>query len=458
MDIVVVGGGKLGQVIIQDLIKEGHNLTLIDNDPTVIDDLIDEVDIKGVKGNGVDVDIQREADVQNAKVFIAASPSDEVNIISAMIADKLGVEFLITRVRNQEFTGQQGFIKKNFGIDYMINQDKEAANDIIQVIDYPQATFVEPFYHNRMHLIKVRVMEKSRIVNKQIKDIRQIIPELIMVAVERDNETIIPEGDTLILAGDFIEIFAKKESLEAFFIATGHIKEKRYRSALIVGGSRVNKYLIPMLHARGIHTRLIEVERGRASELANQFTNTEVILDDGTDQSVLDEQRVENFDLLISLTNSDEENLMISLYGKNAGIRKTITKVNRPELIRLIDDSKLDVILSPRAAIVDAVIRHVRSIESSESDKLENYARLSDNETAVLEFVLSPECRLLTKPIKEMNFKPGIMIGLIIREKKMIIPTGDDYFYPGDHVLVIDTKDTIRNFNDIVVSKGKSGR
>lgn len=458
MDIVVVGGGKLGQVIIQDLIKEGHNLTLIDNDPTVIDDLIDEVDIKGVKGNGVDVDIQREADVQNAKVFIAASPSDEVNIISAMIADKLGVEFLITRVRNQEFTGQQGFIKKNFGIDYMINQDKEAANDIIQVIDYPQATFVEPFYHNRMHLIKVRVMEKSRIVNKQIKDIRQIIPELIMVAVERDNETIIPEGDTLILAGDFIEIFAKKESLEAFFIATGHIKEKRYRSALIVGGSRVNKYLIPMLHARGIHTRLIEVERGRASELANQFTNTEVILDDGTDQSVLDEQRVENFDLLISLTNSDEENLMISLYGKNAGIRKTITKVNRPELIRLIDDSKLDVILSPRAAIVDAVIRHVRSIESSESDKLENYARLSDNETAVLEFVLSPECRLLTKPIKEMNFKPGIMIGLIIREKKMIIPTGDDYFYPGDHVLVIDTKDTIRNFNDIVVPKGKSGR
>lgn len=458
MDIVVVGGGKLGQVIIQDLIKEGHNLTLIDNDPTVIDDLIDEVDIKGVKGNGVDVDIQREADVQNAKVFIAASPSDEVNIISAMIADKLGVEFLITRVRNQEFTGQQGFIKKNFGIDYMINQDKEAANDIIQVIDYPQATFVEPFYHNRMHLIKVRVMEKSRIVNKQIKDIRQIIPELIMVAVERDNETIIPEGDTLILAGDFIEIFAKKESLEAFFIATGHIREKRYRSALIVGGSRVNKYLIPMLHARGIHTRLIEVERGRASELANQFTNTEVILDDGTDQSVLDEQRVENFDLLISLTNSDEENLMISLYGKNAGIRKTITKVNRPELIRLIDDSKLDVILSPRAAIVDAVIRHVRSIESSESDKLENYARLSDNETAVLEFVLSPECRLLTKPIKEMNFKPGIMIGLIIREKKMIIPTGDDYFYPGDHVLVIDTKDTIRNFNDIVVPKGKSGR
>lgn len=458
MDIVVVGGGKLGEVILQGLIKEGHNLTLIDNDPSVIDDLIDEVDIKGVIGNGVDVNVQREADVQNAKVFIAASPHDEVNIVSAMIAEKLGVEFLIVRVRNQEFTAQQGFIKKNFGIDYMINQDRAAANDIVQVIDYPSATFVESFYHNRMHLIKVRIMEKSKMANKYIRDIRQIIPQVIIVAVERKGETTIPDGDTILLAGDFVEIFAKKEALDLFFTSAGHKKEKRYRSALIVGGSRINKYLIPVLHARGIHTRLIEIDKGRASELANLFTTTEVILDDGTDQHVLNEQRVENFDLLISLTNSDEENLMISLYGKNAGVRKTITKVNRPGLIRLIDDRKLDVILSPREAIVDAVIRHVRAISSSQSDKLENYARLSDNKTAILEFVLSPDCRILNIPIKDMHFKDGLMIGLIVRNKEMIIPSGEDSFYPGDHVLVIDTKDQIRNFNEIVTDKKVGGR
>lgn len=137
--------GKLGEDILHGLIKEGHNLTLIDNDSRVIDDLIDEVDIKGVVGNGVDVEVQREANVQNAQVFIAASPHDEVNIISAMIAKTLGAEFLIVRVRNQAFTAQQGFIQSNLGIDYLINQDRVAAKDIIQVIDYPSATFVEPF-------------------------------------------------------------------------------------------------------------------------------------------------------------------------------------------------------------------------------------------------------------------------------------------------------------------------
>lgn len=455
MDIVVVGGGKLGEDILHGLIKEGHNLTLIDNDSRVIDDLIDEVDIKGVVGNGVDVEVQREANVQNAQVFIAASPHDEVNIISAMIAKTLGAEFLIVRVRNQAFTAQQGFIQSNLGIDYLINQDRAAANDIIQVIDYPSATFVEPFYHNRMHLIKVRIMEKSRIVNQYIRDIRRNIPEVIVVAVERNGETLIPDGNSILLAGDFVEIFAKREALQDFFVAAGHKKVKRYRSALIVGGSRINHYLIPVLHARGIHTRLIELDKNRASELANQFTNTEVIYDDGTDQYVLNEQRVENFDLLLTLTNSDEENLMVSLYGKNAGVRKTITKVNRPGLIRLIDDSKLDVILSPRKAIVDAVTRHVRSIASSQSDKLENYARLSDNKTAVLEFVLSPDCKILDTPIKDMTFRPGLMIGLIVRNKEMIIPSGDDAFIPGDHVLVIDTEDQIRNFNDIVVKKNR---
>lgn len=314
---------------------------------------------------------------------------------------------------------------------------------------------MEPFYHNRMHLIKVRIMEKSRVVNQYIRDIRQTIPEVIVVAIERNGETIIPDGNAILLAGDFIEIFAKRDALQDFFVATGHKKVKRYKSALIVGGSRINNYLIPILHARGIHTRLIENDKERASELANQFTATEVIYDDGTDQYVLNEQRVDSFDLLLTLTNSDEENLMISLYGKNAGVRKTITKVNRPGLIRLIDDSKLDVILSPRKAIVDAITRHVRSISSSQSDKLENYARLSDNKTAVLEFVLSPDCKILGIPIKKLIFRSGLMIGLIVRNKEMIIPSGDDIFMPGDHVLVIDIDDKIRNFNEIVVKKNR---
>lgn len=156
-------------------------------------------------------------------------------------------------------------------------------------------------------------MEKSRIVNRYIRDIRRNIPEVIVVAVERNGETLIPDGNSILLSGDFVEIFAKREALQDFFVAAGHKKVKRYRSLLIVGGSRINHYLIPLLDARGIHTRLIELDKNRASELANQFTNTEVIHDDGTDQYVLNEQRVENFDLLLTLTNSDEENLTVSL-------------------------------------------------------------------------------------------------------------------------------------------------
>ena len=349
MEVIVIGGGKLGQKIIEDLNDEGHQITLIDKNPDVLNRLIDEIDIKGVTGIGTDINVLKDAGVTQAKVVISATPSDEVNVISAMLAKNLGAEYTIIRARNREFTDNESFIKQKFDIDLIINQDREAANDILHVIDFPSASNVEPFYHNRVQLVKVRILADSFLDGMAVSDIRQKIPDLVIVVIERGDETIIPSGDTTLQAKDQVDLFAPKKVLNQFCELAGHNKaHQRYRTALIIGGSRVNHYLVPALHARGIRTRIIERDEDRAKVIASRFPMAEVIVGDGTDQIFLREQRIYNFELSLSLTNSDEENIMVSLFAHREGVTKTITKVNRVGLTDLLDASQLDAILSPR--------------------------------------------------------------------------------------------------------------
>lgn len=455
MEIVVVGGGKLGQKIIQDLDKEGHQLTLIDKDRDVLNHLVDEIDIKGVQGIGTDIKVQIDAGVKQAKVFITATPDDEANVLSAMMAEKLGADYTIVRARNPEFTDNENFIKREFGINLIINQDREAANDIMHVIDFPQAAYVEPFYHNRVQLNKVRVHENSTMDGMPIAEIRSRLQDLVIAVIERGDQSIIPTGDTQIKANDQINLFAQRKTFNKFCQLAGHRAHLRYKSALVIGGSRVNHYLIPALHARGIHTRIIEKDEKRAQSLADRFPMAEVIVGDGTDQSFLREQRIFNFDLLLTLTNSDEVNIMTSLFGHKEGVYKTITKVNRPGLTALLDSSHLDVILSPRISISDAVIRGVRSIMKERGAYLENYARLGNEQTEALEFRLADDGPICGVPIKDLPLKDNIVIGIIVRDGEAIFPSGDDILQAGDHVLIINNQANVFEIKDILEKKVK---
>ncbi|MGV3174744.1 Trk system potassium transporter TrkA [Aerococcus suis] len=455
MEVIVIGGGKLGQKIIEDLNDEGHQITLIDKNPDVLNRLIDEIDIKGVTGIGTDINVLKDAGVTQAKVVISATPSDEVNVISAMLAKNLGAEYTIIRARNREFTDNESFIKQKFDIDLIINQDREAANDILHVIDFPSASNVEPFYHNRIQLVKVRILADSFLDGMAVSDIRQKLPDLVMVVIERGDETIIPSGDTTLQAKDQVDLFAPKKVLNQFCELAGHKAHQRYRTALIIGGSRVNHYLVPALHARGIRTRIIERDEDRAKVIASRFPMAEVIVGDGTDQIFLREQRIYNFELSLSLTNSDEENIMVSLFAHREGVTKTITKVNRVGLTDLLDASQLDAILSPRISISDAVIRGIRSLRKERGGYLENYARLGNEKTEALEFRLAEDSPICGTPIKDLPLKDHIVIGIIIRDGEVILPTGFDELQPDDHVLIINNHKNILEIKDILKRKVK---
>lgn len=457
VEIVIVGGGKLGEELCRDLNDEGHDITIIEKNGAVLKRLTEDIDIKGICGSGTNLDVQRDANVASSKLFIAVTGSDDVNIIAAVLAEKLGADHIIARIRNHEYTANELFIRNHLGLDYMINQDKEAAADIVHVLDYPSASYVEPFNHGKVPLVKIRILAGSKMVGMSAAAIRAVSQDLIICVLERNFKTVIIRGDTIIQADDQIDLIASRAALNQFARLAGHKNIKRLRSAFIVGGSRINHYLLPALHIRGIQAKIIEIDPDRAEQLAIQFPNFEIIVGDGTDQDFLMEQRLQNYDVAIGLTDSDEENLMFALFAAELQVFKNITKTNRPKLTQLLNSEKLDVMITPRKSVSDAIIRRVRSLDLDNHNNLVSFATLAAENTEVLEFSLVATDRVTQFPIAELQLKAGIVIGVIIRNNHRLLPTGTDQIQADDQVIIINVGEKVYKIDDILVNSKKRG-
>lgn len=453
MEIVIVGGGKLGQEICYDLNQEGHEITLIDQDGDLVNKLVEELDIQGIVGSGTDVEVLKQANIQICNVFIAVTDKDEVNLISAHIAATLGADYRIIRARKLEYTENEAFIAKHFNIDYLINQDLEAASQILHVIDYPTASYVEALHDNRVHMICFRVMPHSQIVGMTVQAVRALVKDLVICTMEDRNkeEVIIPRGPTVIKADTYLNVIACKEDYQKLVLLAGHDKHEPFRSAFIQGGSRICEYLLPELKKRRIRTKIVELRSQRALQLAVAFPDNEVVMGDGSEPSFLREHRLQNHDVAIGLTEIDEENLIFSLYAHSQGVKKNITKVNRTSLIKLLHSDHLDATISPRISISDAIIRRVRSLSHENQYHLSAYARLNaSREAEVLEFCVSKDNQVCDQKIMDMPLDDRILIGLIVREDQKIIPTGSHYLLEGDYVIIVDVKKRVRALDEIL--------
>ncbi len=453
MNIVIVGGGKLGQELCYDLNQEGHEITLIDTDSELVGKLVEELDIQGIVGSGTDIEVLEQADISLCHVFIAVTDNDEVNLISAQIAYTLGASYRIVRARNLEYTKNEKFIAKRFKIDYVINQDLEAATEILYVIDYPTASYVEPLHNNKVHMICFRVMPNSTIVGLSVQKVRSFITDIVICTIENRNkeEVIIPRGNTVIEADTYVNVIASDKDYRRLIHLAGHEINARFNSAFIQGGSRICEYLLPELNRRKIRTTIIELRSERALQLAASFPDTEVVLGDGSEPSFLLEHRLASHDVAIGLTDSDEENLIFSLYSHSLGVKKNITKVNRTSLIKLLHADNLDAIISPRISISDAIIRRVRSLSHQNEYHLQGYARLSTSkDSEVLEFIVSNNDKVCNKKIMELPLDERILIGLIIRNENRIIPKGSDYLLENDYVIVVAVKKRVRELDEIL--------
>ncbi|MDI9497034.1 MAG: Trk system potassium transporter TrkA [Bacillota bacterium] len=453
MEIVVVGAGTVGEALCFDLIHEGHELTLIDQKASLVHAMTEKMDLKGVVGNGTVPEIQREADVASCDVFISATPVDEVNIVACIVASRFGARHCIARIRNPEYTRGFDFRWESIGIDLMMNTEQQMAKEIVEEFDFPNANYVEPSTVEGVQIIKVRILPGSPLAGMPVLQVRRHIAGILICVLQRgDMAPMIPRAEMHLEGGDRVHVIGTKHDLDRFQNLAGH-RISAFRSVFIIGGGVTARYLVPLLLKRCITVRLIERDRKKAEKLALEFPKANIVTGDGTDQNLLNEQRLAHYDVSVALTDVDEENLLFSLYAHRQGVRKTISRVTRSNLIPLLDAECLDTIITPQHLLASSIIRYVRSLEITADSEIEDYQRLENGVAEAVTFRVKREARLANQALRTVHLKENIIIALIKRDHRLIVPAGDDMVQAGDSVIVLGAGQSVRTLDSIMAAE-----
>lgn len=451
MKIIIVGAGKVGEYLFNDLNTDDNDVILIEKKQEVLNEMLSKYDIIGIVGNSASYDTLDESGVSDCDVFIAVTESDEINIISCMFAKKMGAKYTIARVRNPEYSNKYEFVRSTLGIDLMINPEFVTAREISRSLKYPSAHSVETFADGRVKLVGISVGEDNPLNNLKISDLQKVFDYKILIGIiERDKEIFIPSGNFVIKEHDKVYFTGIDEYVYKFYNKLG-VNNKEIDSVCIIGGSRISYYLISNLIRENIKIKLIEVNRERAEFFNQNFPNTvNIICADGSDSDILDEEGITNYDSCIALTGIDEENIMISMYAKNIGINKTIAKVSRLSLLNIISSVEDYTFVTPKKLVSDIIVSVVRSIKNSEGANIETLHRICNNKVEAVEIKIKKESRVTGIPLKDLNIKENVLIAYIIRNNKMIFPTGIDSMLVGDRVIIISRTNLIQNIDNIL--------
>ena len=447
MDIIIVGCGKVG-VALAEVLCEEHNVTVIDKNESLINAAINDFDIMGIAGNCLQTSVLEEANVDKTNLFIAVTTSDEVNILSCLIAKKMGARHCIARVRSPEFENQLVFMREELGISMMVNPDYNAANEIAKVLRYPEAINIESFAKGKVDLAEIRITSGSILDGVALTQLsRRLRLDVLICAVQRGDELIIPNGSFVLRAGDKIHMTASHSAMVKFFRSiSAAYREKRVKSAVLIGGGRVAYHLAQQLIEMGVKVKIIEIDEKRCIELSQRLNKVNISCADGTDHDILEEERVYDADAVVTLTGIDEENILLSLLAKKNGVEKVVTKVNRMSLIQLSDTLSLDSIISPKQITVNQILQYVRAKQNSLGNNVTTLYRLVNNRLEAMEFVVRDHKDYVGVPLKKLKIRSGILIASIARGSKLIIPKGDDCIMVNDSVVVVTTN---KGFHDL---------
>lgn len=450
MNIIIIGGGKFGSTLVDCLIKEGHDITLIDTNFKVVENILAKYDVMGICGNGANIETLREAGVAKARVLIAATSSDEVNVLCALVGKKLGAHHTVARVRAPEYSRQLVFMRNELGISMMINPEFETAQEISRVLRSMRTVKIESFSKGRADLVELRVTDDSPFSGLRLWEFyKKFKIKILVCAVQRGDEIHIPDGNFMIEAGDKIHITASHNDMGELFNLFGYEKQKVH-SVLIVGGGTIAYYLARDLAESGIRVKIVEIDEKRCVELAEKLPKATIICGNGTDETLLTEEGIDNFDACIGLTGIDEENIIISMCARLRKIPYIIAKVNNASLLRVINSENIDNAVSPKTISANHVVRYVRSKQSDDSGAVQTLYKLVDSKVEAVEFVVREDSPCIGEPLRMMKMKPGILIACIVRGGKVIIPGGDDKIEPNDNVVVVSSGLFLRNLEEIL--------
>ncbi len=438
MNIIIVGDGKVGAAMAEQLSREDHNVTIIDSDPQVLSESTERLDVMTVVGNGAAMSTLREAGAESADLLIAATSLDELNLLTCLTAKKLGCRHTIARIRNLEYTDQLVAMRAELGLSMTVNPDQAAALEAYQLLQFPSVLKRESFAKSRVEIVAVPVAEGSKLAGLPLRKLYEIARVKVLVcAVQRDGQVHIPGGSFVLQAGDTIFVTAGVKDLAQLVRDLGFVEHK-VKSLLIIGGSRIAFYLAARCLDSGIAVKIIEQSHKRCVALAERLPKATVIEADGSRQEVLDAEGMKDFDAVITLTGMDEENLVLSMLAQHLGVSKVITKINRVEYDQLFRKMGIGSIISPKALCCANIVRYVRAMSTAQdAEGLLALHPIAEGQAEALEFQAGPATRHCGQPLKDIPLKSGILISCITHQGRTMIPKGDTCFYPGDTLIVV---------------------
>ncbi len=452
MRIVIVGAGKVGMALTQQLSQE-HNVTVIDQAPHLINNIINIHDVMGICGNGASYEVQKEAEVDKAELLIATTSSDEINILACLVAKKLGVKHTIARIRNPEYEKQLRFMREELGLSMAINPEKVAAREIARVLRFPTAMKIESFSKGRLELVEYRLPERSALHGMRLSDLYQNIKVRVLIcAVSRRGKTVIPSGDFELQSGDKIYLTSAPRQLEQFFRHLG-VFRNRASTVMIVGASKLCYYLASQLLDMGMSVRIIDQSEERCVQMSERLPKALVIKGDGTDSDLLHEEGIEQTDAFVAITGIDEANILMALSAaKQSGdCCKVVAKINRKSLVDLVSaEEMIDSVISASSVTTELIVQYVRAMESASGAEIKTLHRLVDGAVEALEFSVGKKLPYLGVPLKDLPLKSGILLaGIVRRNGRIVIPSGVDVLEPMDDVIVVTTDTSLQGLHDI---------
>ena len=450
MKIVVIGDGKVGRAIVQHTCKEGHEVVVIDKNPKVIEELVNTYDAGGICGNGACIDIQESAGVAKADLVVAATSRDEVNMLACLIAKKLGAKATIARVRSYEYNQNIELMKDALGIQMTINPELEAANEIMNIINFPEANRVDTFANGNVDLVELFIPENSPLIGLTLANISTKYQVRILVcAVQRGEEVFIPTGNFTFQAKDKIHITASRLAVKDFLKKLGLI-ETKMKDILVIGGGKISTYLAEQLIKGKYNVKIIEKDYERCLELSELLPGASIVHGDGSDQLLLEEEGLDSCDAIVCLTNLDEENIIISLYAQKMEVSKIITKVNKESFAGIVETIGVASVISPKEITSSRVISYVRSTSNIHGSNIVKLYKLVNNRVEAIEFIAKKSSKLLNVCLKDLKLKKNVLIASIIRNSEVIIPSGMTQIEENDSVIVVTTGQILDDLNDIL--------
>lgn len=451
MKIIVLGAGKVGKTLIKHMSNEDHDIIVVDQNATKVEEVVNQFDVIGVVGNGGSYDILMEAGAQDANLIICVTTFDELNILAGLMAKKMGTKHTIARVRNPDYSSQRDFMRNQLGFSMIVNPELEAASEIRRVLSFPSAVKVDTFSRGKVELAEFFVEDHSRLNGVELSQLHKITKTNILVcAVSHNEDVIIPDGNYVIKPGDHLYITGTHRDLSRFCLDIGVITT-RIKNVIIVGGGKIAYYLSKQLSTQGIKVKIIEKDKNRCQVLAEKLPYVTIIHGDGSDDELLNEEGIENTDAVLALTGLDEENIVLSLSAKSLYHKKTIAKVTRMNYVGLSDVLKVDSIVAPKKIVASQIIRYVRAKMNKDNDSsVKTLYKIVDGEVEAIEFKVTEQFKYLHKTLNEMKIKEHVLVAAIIRENEVIVPKGNTTMELNDYVIIVSRGEIMKSLNDIL--------